>query len=247
MDVRSWLKLWRQHYGAIPENVLIVDLETTGLSPHEDLILQIGYCEIKDGQIVANQGIVLDWTRHAAMDQDWLCRRMQDTGNRIRSQGKEYPWTMEVLSKGSLPLYTLADCLTRLEKRDSISIGGHNIINFDIPFLSAHFHRFLNRSFIFPENAVFDTGAIEKAHQLDMSPRKGESMVDFEHRVVSLKAKGILWSLDRHCLPKYNLVKRYNLDVSQQHTAGFDARCCALLLNEFRTLSNPITCEGVSG
>jgi hypothetical protein len=85
---------------------------------------------------------------------------------------------------------------------------------------------------------MIDTGLFEKALQLDMMLRDNETLESFYKRVIDEFGKGIYWSLDRHCVPKYHLVAKHNLDMQSAHTAGFDCKVTHLLMEEYRNFTS---------
>ena len=56
-------------------------------------------------------------------------------------------------------------------------------------------------------------------------------------RVMRKPVKGVYSNLDRHCVTKYKLTEKYDLNMADAHTAGFDAMLTHLLMEEFRELS----------
>ena len=235
-DVASWLACWVNQYGHFPDDYLVIDTETTGLDRQDDVIVQLGYCRVENREVVENVAYVLDWTDHT-LNQDWLCGRLESTGQRLREKGHTYSWTLEKLaSEGKPPIDVLFDLLGRLREYGGKMLAAHNGVGFDVPMIEAHLKRFLALPFTFPKQ-LWDTGVMEKAIQLDVRPRPGEPLLVFCKRVLGIRAAGVKWSLDRHCTPKYQLDHKYGLDTSRSHTADYDAYVTSCLLEEFRQLA----------
>lgn len=231
-----WLKQWRSRYGDFPSDYLVFDVETTGLDRKHDLIVQLGYCEVRNCRVVHNEGEILNWAEEPCISKSWLERKLTWTKERVSNQGKSYPWSMDVLKSGRKPLDVLADFLVKISNPSKpIIFVAHNGWGFDVPMLENHFKRFLRDNFTFSEHSLIDTGAIEKAIQLGWQPIEAESLRTFAVRVVSEPAR-VKWSLDGHVIPTYGLVDKHNLDVSKAHTAVFDSFVCHLYLEELRTM-----------
>lgn len=113
----------------------------------------------------------------------------------------------------------------------------HNGYNFDAPRLCNHFQRWLSRAVEFGPDEIWDTGMIEKALQLNAVPDRGESMRAWSRRVGGVRAKGVMWALDAHCVPKYGLVESHGLDESEAHGAGYDAYVTHLLFEVYRRMA----------
>jgi DNA polymerase III epsilon subunit-like protein len=106
-------------------------------------------------------------------------------------------------------------------KQDKIFLVGHNCVRFDIPFIQAEFYRYGLQWEPDPD-FIIDTGAIVKGRQINAAPRDDERNIEFYRRVANTRAKGVTWSLDRYCVPKYELEK-YGVDITKQHqSAGYD-------------------------
>jgi DNA polymerase III epsilon subunit-like protein len=235
----DWFKRMQEKHMLFPDHYVAFDVETTGLTPGTDLITQAGWCLVVDRQPAANGAIVLDWTHSSDIDQDWLQARMEQTRRQMEAKGKQCHMTYaRMAEEGHDPrmvLDSLAGILYEsLNRQDPVM--GHNSWGFDIPMLAAHFARW-GQDFIFPDDNVLDTGSMEKASQLDMFPSTGESLGAFFRRTHKRRAAGVMWSLDRHCVPKYKLAEKHNLDAGRSHDAGFDSLMTHYLFETYRTLA----------
>lgn len=240
MDAALWFRDWAVQYDGFPEDYLVIDTETTGRDVDKDLILQLGWCQVVNRRVVDNDGVILNWGRKPYIDPSWVARRMGQTAAEMKKKHMVYPWDMDVLSHGQNPVEALTDFLERLcdVREKGQVIVAHNGVSLDFPIISSHFRRFLKLNFEFQPEEVWDTGALEKACQLDEFLYGSELPGDFAWRVIERNTdRGINWSLHEHVIPKYNLTVRYNLDLLKSHTAPFDAYVTHLLFEEFRTLA----------
>lgn len=245
----------KEVFGCVPENYLVVDLETSGFDPTKDVILQVGHCVVKDRQVVDRGSFLLDWTQgrgprwhnHAGTQQPqagpdlaWLQARVAETEKQIRAQGKQFHTTWERLcAEGHNPWDILEEYRTWFKE---VSGNGwflltHNGYAFDIKFFDNHFDRFLNRPGKHFDCSIFDTGAILKAAQLPTLPHAGETPETFARRVASVRRKGLRWSLSEYAVPRFGLEKKHDLDPLQAHDAGYDAYVTHLLFEHLRELS----------
>lgn len=238
MRTIEWLRSFNECIGRIPDNYLVIDTETSGLSQHSDLILQVGWCEIEQRRVVDNGGALLNWFDSPGLiDVPWLRRRLLTTRAAIEAKGDTYRWNERMLRAGKPPLEVLADLLVRLQAHDLPAIVAHNGYRFDGPMIASHFRRFLLKEFHIPDHQFWDTGALEKGIQMDLRPVSGDTPISFADRVMAKPAK-IKWSLEKHCAPKYWLAQRFDLDMSKAHTAPHDCLVTHHLLEVFREMIN---------
>lgn len=243
----------RRRFDCFPDNYLVLDLETTGLSQNDDLIGQIGICVVEDRKPVKVQGTVLNWLRHPGVDHAWLRKRLEDTKYGIehdkygQRNDRHYYLSLERLAaEGQDPVPSLALCLELLReaRRDKKMVIAHNGYNFDMPFLENAFRRFLGAEWRFGDNEIFDTGMVEKASQLNLLPWQEESLRDYSKRVGRQRAKGVYWALDHHCVPRYNLDKKYGFDKNKMHEGGLDCLVAHYLFEEFRAQAESLDSSG---
>lgn len=240
MDAELWFRDWSVMYDGFPDDYLVIDIETTG-SEEKDLIVQLGWCKIKNRQVVDNSGLLLDWSRSPIVDPSWIKRRMDNTSREMAKSGDSFPIEFSDLKQGVNPVHALStflEMLAEVRLNDGIFVA-HNGVCFDMPMITNHFKRFLNIYYRFRPEEIWDTGALEKASQADELLCYGELPGDFAFRVIeSPNYKNISWSLHRHSVPKYDLLNRFNLQTNLMHTAPFDAYLTHLLFEEHRTLAN---------
>lgn len=245
MVINKLFRALRNRYKCFPDDYMVIDLETTGLDPHADLIGQIGHCVVVDRKPVNTVGIVLNWAAHPGVDHAWLQRRLEETKYHVENKdgnptGRRYCLSMQrMLQEGADPIPILAfylDWLKEIRQQGKFIIA-HNGYNFDCRWLEVAFKRFLGATWRFGDNEVFDTGMAEKASQANIMPWQEESLRAFSERVGDQRLKGVRWALDHHCAPKYGLAKKYNIDIAKAHEAGHDCLMAHYLFEEFRNLA----------
>ncbi len=242
-STHTWLRTLYGRGFKFPNTYVVFDLETTGNNLKSDLILQLGYLVVVDGvpreKAVAH---LLDWTANEKVDQNYLRQRIVDTGEHMRRRGSDYNFTYEALSDGVDPISVLRGCLDESKKwqTSGLPVVVHNGYQFDLRMLEIHFGYFLDDPFKFDDNLVIDTGLVEKAIQAQpkklLMPKSGNALKDFYDQTAATFLKAP-WSLTRHCVPKYRLDTKYDIDVRNAHTADFDCTLTHLLYQEYRKLA----------
>lgn len=248
MSLQHWFRSWSSRPG-FPDNYFVFDFETTGVEHGVDLIVQVGYCHVRDRCVVANEGFMLDWTSDGRVPADWLAARIATTKRHVEvdrstgaPSGKHYPFSVDRLREEGLPPGEVLETFLRLlesSRRCGEVFVGHNAWSYDAPMWSWHSSKFLGHDFVFRPDDIFDTGMMEKASQLGLLPAQGESMRDFAVRVYHARPFK-RWSLDRHAIPKYGLDVKYGLDPERAHHADFDCLATHCLFQEFRMMSEQV-------
>lgn len=248
-----WFRDWYSSYG-MPSSYFVFDFETSGLSTHDDLILQVGYCHVVDNAAVTNEAFILDWTTHDRVDIRWLEDRLEatkwhmehdrDTGE---PTNKTYSFSVDRLKKeGHAPndvLATVFHMMHDARARGEIFVG-YNAWNYDSRIFVNHAREFLSKDFAFGANELLDPGVMEKASQLEMLPWPGEPLDQFYRRAYYAGTKPKpKWSLDKDVIPKYRLAERFSLDMSKAHHADFDCLATHHLIETFRDLGSKRSTE----
>lgn len=189
--VCEWLEL--RGFIPLPNDYLVIDIETSGLSPYNDLILQFGFLQYINGEI-ATRGSVYLKTPDVVLDQ-------YDNSNYVlkqKSAGAGYIDTAVVRERGQDPkeVFALVCQLYRAMCNNipNFVMIGHNVIGFDVPFLEIQAAK-VGVELHFDKTHVFDTGAFFKANALRVAPDSDESIRDFFYRVKDIRAKGVKWNL----------------------------------------------------
>jgi DNA polymerase III epsilon subunit-like protein len=237
-DSHDWFNRLRDTLGAPPRDYLVIDVETTGLSVTQDLITQVGFCQVLDGRAVGRGSVVLNWDQDKRIDQDWFRERLNKCEREMNARGATCHMTYDVVTRtGFEPQMVMEGFFAMIDEavRAGHAIVGHNHIAFDIPLLQSHASRFLGRpDFTINMDLAWDTGMIEKARQLALLPSAAMTRSDFFKDVRRRFAKGVLWSLDKVCVPTYHISEKYDLNFAEAHEAGFDCYLTHLVLESQR-------------
>lgn len=175
------------HITEFAEAYVVFDVETSGLGPEHDHILEIAWRKVINGI----EGPVLSFLTDPGPALTAIDPKVTAvnglTLERVRTQGVPLAYALQRLltAAGDLPLV------------------GHNVFRFDAPFLRATLDRASGpvktgsawaRSVI-----LYDTAAVYKAHKLGEIPVVGESHRDFALRVLDIRTKGLRYNLQEVC------------------------------------------------
>lgn len=212
--LRSILPEWFQ------EDYLVIDCETTGLSPNYDFMTQVGYCLVKKGEILSNQSLLMQLPPGVKV----APRAAEVTGittEICNTQGFDREKTLS----GVFDL--IQDCMSA-----NLVLVGHNLISFDLPFFDTEASRHGRTLSCSSYPRVFDTGLTVKAALLgeESDPVTKESWRDFFSRIDKIRAR-TKWNLGL-CRNMFALDKLANF-AGQEHDAGFDCLLCHYLIKAF--------------
>ena len=162
-----------------PKDYIVWDLETTGLQPGIDKILEIGCIVVQNLEIVEKHSWLLD---NDVQISERITEITSIDNKLIREEG--------------IPV---ADALLNFRNVFSRYPGykhiTHNGIRFDIPFLSA-FTGVTTQAF---KDLALDTAVVCKAKKLGLSQRDDETFWEFGNRVMNIWAKGIKYNVKLMC------------------------------------------------
>jgi DNA polymerase III epsilon subunit-like protein len=265
--IRHWSPGFRARYGGeLPEDYMTLDTETTGFDRERDVIVEWGHTIVQDRQVTDQLGLVINWLNHPIVPDHWVRHRLAEVKHNMSQQGRSFRITPEVMeSEGVAPekaLRFIKQLITTALTNDRILVA-HKGLLFDAEMIQANIEGFLSEPLFdeppvpggscdeFPPDAIFDTGAVEKASQLVDNKRAlpfaNETMADYFNRIVHWKAPGIKWNLDQHCFDKYRLSEKYGLDRKNMHSAKEDAYALHLLFEEYRKIASRIQSSGGEG
>ncbi len=188
---------------------LAFDFETSGLGSQKARIIQVGLCTVVDDKVVATDGWLVN--QGVEIDPEALVR------HHITKE--------DTLARGISPGDSLRRLLAAMEQTP-VCIG-HNIHQFDVPFLRAECAR-LKAEMPACENWL-DTAALYKGWKLGWTKRDAESHRAYATRVLETRAPGLKFAIPA-CLDALGL----KLDKSRLHDASTDAYATHLIFQALR-------------
>lgn len=194
-------------------NMVILDLETSGLEACKDVPIEVGLL------------FVIDWIPSTPLS--WIINpnypNMFDIPEVIKNLTGI---TSEQVAAGADPKVFYPALASLLQ---GMTIWGHNISMFDKKFLDCEFTR--NCVVPFKEEQYYDTAAIVKAAQIDMMKdlENADTFYDWSVKVLGTPRKGVYYNLPFSC-------KEYEVDTTgvKWHTAGQDVIATFRLLSSIR-------------
>jgi hypothetical protein len=230
-----------------PDCYLVLDTETCGFSPTKDVMVDLGWAVIRDRQIVNQDNLLLNWSAYPGVDHGYIQRQLLLLERKYGEIGRPfyYPWE-RLCDEGIPPLeaiHTYTTLIYEHIQRDE-QIVGHGFWRFDRNMIDAHTQRFLS-GYLLPWrlNSIIDTGLMEKAAQANRPPYDNDTLDEWFQRINNANIKGVKWNLENHCVPKYRLVERFNVDMRLMHTAGFDCTLIHYLMETLRQLTEVLSGE----
>ena len=246
MIMSTWVKaLYERLGGELPTDYCCIDLETSGFSRKDDLILEMGHCLVYDSKIETRYNIALNWVDYDDVPNAWLESRLSRLKKVMTEEGKSWHIDMDYLSKGMDPVKALKfyhEYITTLIENETFLVL-HNGFTFDEPFMQASFADFLGeKDFSLGNDHVMDTSALVKASQLTeeagIAPQSNENTRQYFQRIHGRRRKGVYSNL-KFCVERFRLKEKYDLDTALLHSAGYDAYVCHLLVEEIREWLKP--------
>jgi DNA polymerase III epsilon subunit-like protein len=245
MIAAYWPAWFRQRYGGRwPRDYLAFDVETTGLSLTEDLVVEWGHCLVRDTHIVDQATVLIDWTSCVQLDQDWLVARLDSVRRQLEAVGRRYSVTWQRLRQEGIPpaeaFAQIDELLTTMRQHGGYLVA-HNGYGFDEPMLLQSARRIEQpQLFQIGDDALLDTQLLEKASQVAgdarVQPQAGETLRQYFTRLRALTLPGVRSNLDTHCYQKYFAAR--GIDRQQLHQAAYDAYCCHVLMEIWRELAD---------
>lgn len=222
-----------------PDDYLFLDVETTGKDFGLDLITEVGWAIVRGRRVIDYGGQLLNWQALLPPEQwAWVCDRLEECNAAMAAKSRPTHITPErLVAEGVSPIHALATYADILQ--GAIEYGdllvGHNAWFFDRQMVDSNLLRFCGRRLPWHANAIFDTGLVERASQMNRLPWLGDTLDKWQARAAAYPYN-TQWNLDVHCVRKYQLAERFNLDLSQLHRAGFDCVVGHLLFETYREI-----------
>ncbi len=242
MLMRDWMKKFlRFSQGRVPDKLCGFDIETTGFSPTEDLIVEMGHCLEDGGKIVDRASVRLNWYAVPQIDHAWLDLRLVEVRTAIEEQtGRPWSITPEALKAGIHPekaFQFYRDFFTELES-GGVTLVWHAGCTFDRRMIAAAYEECFGKPLIYPQNMTLDTRVLARAMQEfgneKLWPKVGESVDVHAQRLMG--GRGQARTKLSHCFDHFELAELAGdeLDMEQLHTSEYDAYLCCLICRRLR-------------
>jgi DNA polymerase III epsilon subunit-like protein len=172
-----WLQLRLPEPASERDTYAVFDLETTGLDPRSCLIIEIGWCVVRDGAAQPVRALLVR-REHVPADVQAL------TGI-----------TPKMLRRDGVPLEAALRAF--LDDTADLPLVGHNVLRFDAPFLEAACR---SAGLPPPQSSRYrDTAALYKASRLGLHPRPGQDHRSFALAALDVRAPGLRYNLGACC------------------------------------------------
>lgn len=223
--------------GCVPGTYLAFDVETTGTKRGEDLITMIGFCAVERGEPVFYEGKFLNWYEYdkKVITDSWLDKKLMDLSWKMGD--KWHGISPETLrEKGEPPLDVLEYMLAVFEeyREKGAVFAAHNMLRTDAPLVQLTLAEFIGAEWIFYDDEVLDTAAVEKAAAIGVLPDPAETVTGYFKRVLGIRSTA-KYNMDL-CVSKYAMDESYDFDLNERHQADFDALLVHYLIEEHRAL-----------
>ena len=162
-----------------PDSYVVWDLETTGLNPQKDKILEIGAIKVVNGEKISEHSWILN---HKMEIPEVITEITGISKDLVDSEGVEPEFAIDEFRKLFLDM----------EVPHHVT---HNGLNFDIHFLK---NTTGSMSSLFLRSAI-DTAAIYKGRKLNMQLSDAEPFFRYARRVLDTRAPGVRFSLHVAC------------------------------------------------
>lgn len=240
--------LGNQHL-ELPANALVLDTETTGLSPADHKIWQVGLYPVKDSVPVYPEGdnIYLRWPAEMLKKADFEISRRRATATttsngenldtRVRDGAyykAEQGFIDEIHGNGLDPKEALESIVSVIDAYidKGYPLVGQNFYHFDLPHMIHVCQDLGVKMFNYQKAKLVDTGMMIKAAKLQRKIGATESCFDFYDKISAIRAKGVYYAIERYCIPRWNLDVKYGFDKAKTHAAGFDTMVTWYILKE---------------
>lgn len=232
----AFARAWRAAYGAPPADYVVLDTETTGFSPEYDRVLQIGWLRVIGGREAERQSLHVDWS--AALDAHEMTRlrdRLLQTGKHIGQTPGWADQALATLCRRGVPPAEAADRFARVLATGPVLVG-HNAWQFDVRMLDAFYQSQRGLPLGVPPTKLIDTMAMVRSAQSGCHPRPGETYRDYTLRAVRAGGNKYRSALDRFCIGRFRLARRFGADARLAHDALYDSWLTHLVYEDLRAL-----------
>ena len=199
-----------------PADYVVVDVETSGLNPYSDRVLEIGVAVVKNREV---EMPALSWVLNPNFPND---------GFEVPAKITELTGitTEEIIKTGANPVSVLQKLQNICNEKMILS---HNGIRFDRLFLDEEFKRFGFKPS--DKHKFLDTAALFKGWRLGMLDLLEDmSFYDFANRVLEKRAYGIYFNLGYCC----KVLEIDTSDLGDAHRASVDVVMTHRVLEKLR-------------
>lgn len=174
-----------------PETYVVWDLETSGFSPEDNRILEIGAMEVKNGEVVREHNWILN---QYIPDPNFELQPVITEVTGLRQDD---------IKRGQDPRRVIREFIDVLNVKRQPHVT-HNGLRFDLPFLVAEIDRTTDdvdteRFSEFLYHNALDTAVFVKAAKLGMQRKWNQTFQEFGEEVMSVMAKGITYNVKGTC------------------------------------------------
>lgn len=214
----------------LPNTYLVLDVETDGLQPTLNNILQLGFLMCINGNVVSHSAVFVE-----TPEDDLQRYENSDYVQRKTAEGNTgFVKAADVRAHGiprSRVFGTLQQTVNALYDAGGIVIG-HNLVGFDLKFIE-YFSAKAGLPVKLARDRLFDTGAAFKAEKLRLMPGPAETLFTFFERVHAKRAAGVYWNLSL-AMRETGLADKHTLDMAAAHDAGADVLMTHYLYQHLR-------------
>jgi len=225
--------------GGLPEDYLVIDLETTGLNPASPAVLptQVGSCLVLGRQIAEAHAALVDWGKSPHVDPEQFYADVEKTCTKMRERGAAGIAVAQVQEFGRPPQQVLDEYRAKLVAclEMGMPVVGHNIVAYDLPILERIFPLTFGDQgrMVFDLNRVIDSGMLCLAWFAGCVPPTVDWARDDYYSVIKQRQFKRKWNLG-HCVETFGLARKHAADLQNAHDALADCRMVHYLIEEFR-------------
>ena len=196
----------------ISNGYLVLDVETTGLDPFDDRIVEIAVglaLPPIDGEpgpgLRVQSWLIRDWAEFITPESTAIHGIDQWEASRL-----------------GIPMTQAIDAIERAAL-DNLPIVAHNGLKFDLPFIDRAYSLVTGSAALAIPNRWIDTAALFKGFMVGEAPKPGESHQAYAHRILGERHYGVRFSLAAAC-------QRFGFEINPdepRHRAGTDVKYTA--------------------
>ncbi len=207
----------------ISKGYVVLDVETTGLDPLNDRIIEVGI-----GLALPSMKGTGGKPGPGLKIQSWLIR---DWAGHITPESTViHGITHWEAMRLGIPMTTALDAVEQ-SARD-LPIVAHNGLNFDLPFIDRAYALVTGSAALANPNRWIDTAALYKGYLLGRVPEPGESHQVYARRILDERHYGLRFNLAAAC-------EQFGFSINPDeplHRAGTDVKYTAMLLEHLLSL-----------